>query len=128
MGSDTTLAVTPGSGTTLKVYAQTSGGSIQYVRQLDATAVTHGSWTLSATATTSAIAADVTRVGVTMVNNGTLQVFMRFDATAPTTTVNHWYLDPGDRYEVPEAYHTVAISLISTGTGGALTYSLSTAA
>lgn len=128
MGSDTTLAVTPGSGATLKVYAQTSGGSIQYVRTLDGTAVTHGSWTLSATATTSAIAADVTRVGITMVNNGTLPVYLRFDSTAPTTTVNHWYLDAGDRYEVPEAYHTAAISLISTGAGGALTYSLSTAA
>lgn len=128
MGSDTTLAVTPGSGTTLKVYAQTSGGSIQYVRQLDGTAVTHGSWTLSATATTSAVAADVTRVGCIMVNNGTLNVYLRYDATAPTTTVNHWFLAPGERYEVPEAYHTAAISLISTGTGGALTYALSTAA
>ncbi len=128
MGSDTTLAVTPGSGTTLKVYAQTSGGSIQYVRELDATGVTHGSWTLSATATTSAIAADVTRVGVTMVNNGTLVVYLRFDATAPTTSVNHWYLSPGDRYEVPDALTTAAISLISTGTGGALTYVLATAA
>jgi hypothetical protein len=128
MGSDTTLAVTPGSGTTLKVYAQTTGGSIQYIRQLDGTAITHGSWTLSATATTSAIAADVTRVGLTMVNNGSLVVYLRFDATAPTTAVNHWYLSPGDRYEVPEAFHTHAISLISTGAGGALTYALSTAA
>ncbi len=128
MGSDTTLAVTPGSGTTLKVYAQTSGGSIQYVRQLDGTGLTHGSWTLSATATTSAIAADQARVGLTLVNNGSLNVYLRFDSTAPTTTVNHWYLAPGDRYEVPEAYHTFAISFISTGTGGALTYSLATAA
>lgn len=128
MGSDTTLAVTPGSGTNLKVYAQTSGGSIQYVRTLDGTAVTHGSWTLSATATTSAIAADVTRVGCVIVNNGTLVVYLRFDATAPTTTVNHAYLQPGDRYEVPEAFHTFAISFISTGTGGALTYALATAA
>jgi hypothetical protein len=128
MGSDTTLAVTPGSGTTLKVYAQTSGGSIQYVRTLDGTAVTNGSWTLSATATTSAIAADVTRVGITMVNNGTLPVYMRFDATAPTTVVNHWFLQAGDRYEVPEAFHTFAISLISTGAGGSLTYALATAA
>lgn len=128
MGADTTLAVTPGSGTTLKVYAQTSGGSIQYVRELDATAVTNGSWTLSATATTSAIAADVTRVGIVMVNNGQLTVYMRYDATAPTTTVNHWFLAPGDRYEVPDAYNTMAISLISTGAGGSLTYALATAA
>lgn len=128
MGSDTTLAVTPGSGTTLKVYAQTSGGSIQYVRTLDATAVTHGSWTLSATATTSQIAADVTRVGCVMVNNGSLPVYLRFDATAPTTTVNHVVLASGAQYEVPEAFHTVAISFISTGTGGAVTYALATAA
>ncbi len=128
MGSDTTLAVTPGSGTTLKVYAQTSGGSIQYVRELDATAQTHGSWTLSATATTSAIAADVQRIGVMMVNNGSLVVYMRFDSTAPSTTVNHWYLNPGDRYEVPHWWCGLAVSFISTGTGGALTYSLATAA
>jgi hypothetical protein len=128
MGSDTTLAVTPGSGTTLKVYAQTSGGSIQYTRELDATALTHGSWTLSATATTSQIAADVTRVGVVMVNNGTLSVYLRFDATAPTTTVNHCIIPAGAYYEVPDPYTTLAVSFISTGTGGALTYALATAA
>lgn len=128
MGSDTTLAVTPGSGTTLKVYAQTSGGSIQYTRELDATALTHGTWTLSATATTSQIAADVTRVGVVMVNNGTLNVYLRYDATAPTTTVNHAIIPPGAYYEVPDAYTTLAVSFISTGTGGALTYALATAA
>ena len=128
MGSDTTLAVTPGSGTTLKVYAQTSGGSVQYIRELDATAQTHGSWTLSATASTSYIAADVQRVGIVMVNNGTLPVYLRYDSTPPTTTVNHWYLQPGDRYEVPIYLSTLAISFVSTGTGGALTYSLATAA
>jgi hypothetical protein len=128
VGTDTTLAVTPGSGTTLKVYAQTSGGSIQYVRTLDGTAVTHGSWTLSAAATTSAIAADVTRVGLVMMNNGTLNVYLRYDATAPTITVNHCIIAPGGYYEVPEAFHTAAVSFISTGTGGALTYAASTAA
>lgn len=129
MGSDTTLAVTPGSGTTLKVYAQTSGGSIQYVRELDATAQTHGSWTLSAAASTSHIAADVTRLGIVMVNNGSLPVYLRYDSTAPTTLINHWYLQPGDRYEVPSDRTTLAISFISTGTSnGALTYSMTTAA
>jgi hypothetical protein len=128
MGSDTTLAVTPGSGTTLKVYAQTSGGSIQYVRTLDGTGLTHGSWTLSATATTSAIAADVTRVGLVMINNGTLNVYLRYDSTAPTTVVNHCIIPPGGYLEVPEAFHTFAVSFISTGTGGALTYAAATAA
>jgi hypothetical protein len=127
MGSDTTLAVTPGSGTTLKVYAQTSGGSVQYIRELDATAMTHGAWTLSATASTSYIAADVQRIGVIMVNNGSLPVYIRFDSTAPTTTVNHWYLDSGDRYEVPYYMASLAMSFVSTGTGGSLTYSLATA-
>lgn len=127
MGSDTTLAVTPGSGTTLKVYAQTSGGSIQYVRELDATAQTHGSWTLSTTASTSQIAADVQRLGIVMVNNGNGIVYLRFDSSPPSSTVNHWYLNPGDRYEVPHWWCGLAVSVIASAAGGALTYSLATA-
>jgi hypothetical protein len=126
MGTNGSLAVTPGSGTTLITYDPASGGRYQYIREIDATGQTHGSWTLSATATTSAIAADVQRVGIMMVNNGSLVVYMRFDSTAPTTTVNHWYLNPGDRFEVPHQWCSLAISFISTGTGGSLTYSLAT--
>lgn len=128
MGANGTVAVTPGTGFDLRTYNPTTGGNVQYTRELSSTAVTHGAWTLSATATTSAIAADVQRVAILMVNNGTARVYIRFDSTAPTATVNHWYLDPGDRYEVLELVCQNAISFVADNAGGSLTYALGTVA
>jgi hypothetical protein len=96
---------------------------------MSATAITHGSWTLSATAALSVIAADVQRISILMVNNGTATVYIRFDGTAPTASVNHWYLAPGDRWELPELFSPLAISLVSGASPtGALTYALATVA
>jgi hypothetical protein len=128
MGSNSTVAVTPGSGALLQTYDLTGGNKVQYVRELSADTVTHGAWTLSTTASTSYIAADVQRVAISMVNNGSARVYLRYDATAPSATVNHWYLDPGDRYEILELFCRSAISFIADGSGGSLTYALGTVA
>jgi hypothetical protein len=128
MGANSTIAVTPGSGATLQTYDTGGGAKIQYVRELSVDTVTHGSWTLSATASTSHIAADVQRVAISMVNNGSARVYLRYDSTAPTATVNHWYLDPGDRYEVLELFSRCAISFVADASGGSLTYALGTVA
>jgi hypothetical protein len=54
---------------------------------------------------------------------------MRFDSTAPTSTTNHWWLDPGERWEVPAAFCRLAISLISSaGATGTLNWALGTKA
>jgi hypothetical protein len=128
VGANGSLAVTPGSGTTLLTYDPTTGGRIQYVKELDASAVGAGpsSWTLSTTASTSVIAADVQRTNVLLVNWGNARVCMNFSSTAPTATLADWYLEPGDRWVVPSGLCQVAFSFIATGTGGVLSYTLGT--
>lgn len=130
MGSDSTIAVTPGSGATLRLYAPTAGGSVQYVKELDASATGAGpsSWTLATTAATSVIAADVQRTDIMMVNWGSSRVCMNFSSTAPTTTLADWYLDPGDRFVVPNGLAQLAVSFIAVAAGGVLSYTLGTLA
>lgn len=107
-----------------------STNHVQYVRELQAdTSAAPGSYTLSTTATTSAIAADAGRTGVLMVNNGTARVYLRFDSTAPSASSHHWWLDPSERWEVPSAFARVAVSVISVaGASGTLTWLLGTKA
>lgn len=127
--ADGTLAVTAGAGTLLKVSGVDSGANlVQYVREIQAdTMAAPGSWTVSTTASTSQIAADAQRTGVLMVNTATGRVYFRFDATAPTTTAYHWYLDSGERWEVPQAFCRLAVSMLgASGASGALIYTLGT--
>lgn len=130
MGADGSLAVNIGSGTTLRTYDPTSGGRVQYVKELDASVVGAGpsSWTLATTAGTSIIAADVTRTDILMINWGAARVCMNFSATAPTVTLADWYLDPGDRFIVPEGLAQLAVSFIAQAVGGVLSYTLGTVA
>src|SRR3954464_3559127 len=126
MGAESTLAVTPGSGTTLRTYDPTSGGRVQYVTELDASATGAGpsSWTLSQTASTSVIAADITRTTILMVNWGGARVYINLSATAPTTALADWYLAPGDRWVVPDSLSKLAVSFIAQSAGGVLGYTL----
>lgn len=129
MGSySTDVAITAGSGTTVSTFTATAGDHVQVMRNHKATAVTTNTWTIAVTASTSQIAADINRVGLVMVNLGAGKVYLRFDSTAPTATAHHWYLDVGDRYEVPEALTELAISVLGASVGGTLVSLLATAA
>lgn len=128
---DTTIAITAGSGTSLKTsQVDSATNHVQYVRELQAdTAAAPGSWALSTTASTSQIAADAARTGVLMVNNGTGRVYLRFDATAPSAASHHWWLDSSERWEIPAAFCRLAVSVISVvGASGNLLYLLATKA
>jgi hypothetical protein len=129
--ADTTLAVTAGSGTLLKVSSTDAGANrVQYVRELPAdTSNAPQTWTLATTATTL-YSASADRPGVMIVNTGTARVFLRFDGTAATAAVGgyHNYLDAGDRWELPEWAVALGCSVIAAATGGALTYWLGTKA
>jgi len=126
--ADSAVAITAGAGTNIDTFAITGGDHQQVIRKAKATAETDDFWTISTTAATSRIAADASRVGVTMVNGGSGRVYLRFDATAPTTTVYHWFLEVGDRYEVPEYAVTLAISVLGQFAGGTLNTELFTSA
>jgi hypothetical protein len=124
MGSDSNVPITAGSGTTIDTFALAGGDHQQVVREARATAVTTNSWTVSTTASTSQIAADVNRVLIIMTNQSTVRVYLRFDSTAPTSSTYHWYLDPGDRWEIPSELCTLAISMLGAATASGSMHSL----
>jgi hypothetical protein len=112
MGSKSDATITEGVGLDVETFLTTAGDHQQRVRKSQASAVTTNSWTVATAASTSQIAADVNRVAVLMVNRSTGKVWLRFDSTAPTSTVYHWVLEPGDRYEVPFELTTLAVSML----------------
>lgn len=126
--ADSNVAVTPGTGATVDTFQVSGGDHQQVVREARATAVTANTWTVTTTATTSQIPADASRVAVTMVSNANGRVYLRFDSTAPTASTHHWFLDPGDRYEVPAEMSTLAISMLGASAGGTVVSTLATAA
>ena len=77
-------------------------------------------WTISTTASAPQLAANVNRVRILMVNISGNRVLLRFDSTAPTATAYAWYLEPGDRYEVPAEFVTAACSMLGLVASGTL--------
>lgn len=124
MGSDSNVPITAGTGTTIDTFALAGGDHQQVVREARATAVTTNSWTVSTTASTSQIAADANRVLVLMTNQSTVRIYLRFDSTAPTSAIHHWYLESGDRWEVPAELCTLAISMLGASAGSGSMHSL----
>lgn len=125
--ADSAVPITPGSGANIDTYQITGGDHQQIVREARATAITTNTWTVATTASTSQIAADAGRVTVVMVSLASARVYLRFDSTAPTASSHHWYLDPGDRYEVPAELATLAISMLGQSAGGSILSTLATA-
>lgn len=118
--ADSSVAVTPGAGANVDTFAVSGGDHQQVVREARATAAAAiNTWTPVTTASTSQIAADAGRVALLITNASNVKVYLRFDSTAPTAATHHWYLDAGDRWEVPVWLSTLAVSMLgaSTGTG-----------
>lgn len=128
--ADSSVPITAGSGTNIDTYAISGGDHQQIVREAKATAAgSINTWTPSTTASTSQIAADASRVMVLMTNASNTRVYLRFDSTAPTSATHHWYLDPGDRWEVPVQLATLAVSMLGQTAGsGTFNSLLATAA
>lgn len=123
MGTETTVAYTPGSGASVEVWSGAVGLQ-QIVREAPATAVAAPtSWTLSITGTTSTVAADVSRRSVILWNSSaSATVFLRYDGTAPTTAAGGWHdqIPPGGRLEVAKELVTLAESFIASAAVGTL--------
>jgi hypothetical protein len=100
------------------------------IREVRASAESENFWAASLTATTSVIAADVSRVGVLITNNTTGRVYFRFDTTAPTNATNghHWFLESGERWEVPGHLSGVVMSVIAAIASGHVVFHMATAA
>lgn len=118
--ADSAVAITAGSGTNVDTFAVSGGDHQQVVREARATAAAPiNTWTPSTTASASQIAADASRVALLITNASNVKVYLRLDSTAPTSATHHWYLDSGDRWEVPMPLTTLAVSMLgaSAGTG-----------
>jgi len=116
------VAITPGSGANIDAFQIGNNDLQQIIRQSTADAVSSAgstSWTVSTTAVQSQIAADENRMAMLMYNASTVRVYIRFDNTAPVTSGSnaHWYLDSGDRYEVPYGCCQLAVSIIAATAG-----------
>jgi hypothetical protein len=131
MGTETTVAYTPGSGASVEVWSGAVGLQ-QIVREAPATAVAAPtSWTLSITGTTSTIAADVARRSVILWNSSSsATVYLRYDGTAPTTAAGGWHdqIPPGGRLFVEKELVTLAVSFIASAAVGTLEIATATSA
>lgn len=121
------VSVTAGVGTSIQVFNNAAGFQEQYVRQTRATGSTLNEWTITVAGSANVVAADVTRVGMLMVNGGTGRVWVRFDGTIPTTTAHGYVLYAGDRYDVPDWAVQLAVSFMGEFAGGEVYTTLGTA-
>jgi len=130
--ADSDVPITAGTGTDIHTFQNAATFHDQIVREAPATAVAApASWTLSTSASTSTIAADITRRSVILWNSSsTGTVYLRYDGTAPTTAAGGWHdqLPPGSRLEVAKELVTLAQSYIASAASGTMEISLATAA
>ena len=100
------------------------------IREIRANAETENFWAALVTGTTSVIAADTTRVGVLITNNSTGRIYLRFDSTMPTSASNghHFFLESKERWEVPEQWSCLAMSVIAEIASNHVVFHLVTAA
>ena len=119
--ADVDINITAGSGTLIRAFQKVSGDYDQYVREARATAkgtLSNIPWTVTTAGLSNVITADVTRVGLILVSGANGVVWLRFDATVPTSTTYDWLLNPGDRWEIPVAFSQLALSMAGSAAGG----------
>lgn len=131
--ANSSVAITPGAGANIDAFAIPSNGDLQQIiRQATSDTVSaagNTSWTVSTTASQSQIAADENRMAMLIYNASTVRVYLRFDNTAPVSSGSnaHWYLDAGDRYEVPYGVCQLAVSIVGATSGtGTVNFTLGT--
>jgi hypothetical protein len=130
--ADVSIPITAGSGTNVHCFQRGDAAYDQYVREAPASGVAApGHWTISLTATTSVLAADITRRMVILWNtSATATVYLRYDTTAPTTATDGWHdkIPPGARLSFEKELTTLAVSMIGDIANGIIEICTATAA
>lgn len=118
--ANASVQITPGAGASIDAFQIGSGDYQQIVRQAAADSInpTGTPWTVSTTAA-NPIPANESRVSMLIYNPSSVRVYLRFDSTAPLTSGSnaHWYLDPGDRWEVPYGFTQMTVSIVAATSG-----------
>lgn len=125
--ANSAVAITPGSGASIDAYAITGGDLQQIVRMAAVDTDNNNNWTVLTTAT-AVISADQNRAGILVFNASTVRVYIAFNNAATVTSANaDWYLDAGDRWDIPGPWVQMAISAIAASAGtGTCNFSLGT--
>lgn len=125
--ANSSVSITPGSGNNIDTHQISSGDHQQIVRLAKADTDTPSQWAVS-TSAQLAVSADENRVGMLIYNASTVRVYLAFNALATVTSANaDWYLDSGDRWEVPDPWCQAAVSAIAASAGsGTCNFSLGT--
>jgi hypothetical protein len=125
--ANSSVAVTPGSGANIDSHQIGSGDQQQIVRLAKVDTDNNNNWAVSTTAA-AVISADENRVGVLVCNLSTVRVYLAFNNSASVTSSNaDWYLDAGDRWEIPDPWVQAAISAVAATAGsGTCNFSLGT--
>jgi hypothetical protein len=113
------VAITPGTGALAETYLKAGGTVAQVVREQRASAVASpASWTVTTTGASSVVLADDTRVYLELANTSSGRVYLRFDATTPTTSVYHTWIEPNERREISIQLAHREVSMVGeTATG-----------
>lgn len=130
--ADSSVPITAGSGTNIDTFQLAGGDHQQVIREAPASAAAApSSWSLSLSANTTLVAADVSRRCVILTNtSGTGTVYLRYDTTAPTTAAGGWHdrILPSGRLVLEKEAATLALSSIADVAAGYLEIALLTAA
>lgn len=130
--ANASVPITPGSGASIDAHQVGNGDYQQIIRHVTSDTVDTApatAWTVSTTASQSQITANENRVAMMIYNASTARVYLRFDSVAPLIagTNAHWYLDSGDRFEVPFGICQLAVSIIAASSGsGTVNFTLGT--
>lgn len=119
MGAYSSVAITPGSGALAKTFEDAGGTVSQVVREQRATTVpAPATWTVTTAGASEVVAANDDRVYLELANGSSGRVYLRFDASTPTATVFHTWIEPNERREIqPQLSHRAVSMVGDTATG-----------
>lgn len=122
MGAYGSTAVTPGSGALVKDYLLADGTLVQIVREQRASSVpAPATWTVTTAGLSNVVTANNDRVYLELANASSGRVYLRYDASTPTSTVFHTWLEPNERREIPIQLAHLAVSMVGDTATGVVT-------
>jgi hypothetical protein len=120
VATDSNVAITAGSGTPIDTILLTGGDHRQVVSwpYLNAAPSAPTSWTVTTAGLANVVAADNTRQALIVCSAANGRVWIRFDATLPTSTAYSTFVDPDQTLWISGDWAARAVSLTGQAAGG----------